>query len=109
MINIVLKDNLNKENVNKYLDEVKEFIKRAEESEEELTKDFSNTDLNTYKLIKLLEYIGYEEYSRRFDIYGERYGIDDLGFIITLNHKENRPLNIIGSGLNFELILSTFE
>jgi hypothetical protein len=87
----------------KYTPVVEEFIKQVElskysDGENRLEKDFSDTELNPYTLVKLLETLGYEEIDQ--DSNGWQ-----LDFWITMKKDRHKSLYVLGTGMTFELKL----
>lgn len=91
---------LTEERERQYKPIVEAFIKKAERGEIDEV-NLSDTHLNAYTLWKLLENLGYQDED----------GVDrngwDLGYCIRLNKENCRTLLVRGTGLIFELILST--
>lgn len=91
----------------KYIPVVQEFISKLESINPEDTKELleinlSNTELNPFTLVKVLESVGYEQTNQ-----------DDNGwqmdFWITMSKSGFKPLYVKGTGIIFELKLSEKE
>lgn len=93
--------NLTKEVQEMYTPIIKEFIQQVEEHpNEHLTIDLSDTKLNPSTLIELLETFGYENTNQEDNGW-------QFDFWITMEKENSVPLSVEGTGITFELRLTT--
>lgn len=90
---------IKEETKEKFLPVIKEFIWDIE-SDENRNIDLSDTDLNPYTLMSILEDLGYIK--EDVDVNGW-----EMDFSIKMISEGARDINIYGCGITFELTLSS--
>lgn len=97
---------LTKEIKEKYLPIVDRFIDKIEGSEnltdEEYTIDFSDTELNPYRLIEIMKELGYKE----GDLNENGW---QWNFSVEFTKENSKPITVWGCGMTFELNLSVSD